>query len=57
MKDPEQLHSPFVDMNSKILSLMEEGKAGEAGDEMEIYLNLSERTVLKALERAVEHAS
>jgi hypothetical protein len=44
-------------MNSKILSLMEEGKAQEAGDEMEIYLNLSERTVLKALERAVEHAS
>lgn len=39
------------------LSLMEEGKAQEAGDEMEIYLNLSERTVLKALERAVEHAS
>jgi DNA-binding GntR family transcriptional regulator len=57
LKDPEQLHSPFVDMNSKILSLMEEGKAQEAGDEMEIYLNLSERTVLKALERAVEHAS
>ncbi len=39
-------------MNSKILSLMEEGKATEAGDEMELYLNLSERTVLKALERA-----
>ncbi|MFK3690594.1 GntR family transcriptional regulator [Agrobacterium tumefaciens] len=57
LKDPEQLHSPFVDMNSKILSLMEEGKAKEAGDEMDIYLNLSERTVLKALERAVEHAS
>ncbi|MDH6297684.1 transcriptional regulator, GntR family [Agrobacterium fabrum] len=57
LKDPEQLHSPFVDMNSKILSLMEEGKAQEAGSEMEIYLNLSERTVLKALERAVEHAS
>lgn len=57
LKDPELLHSPFVDMNSKILSLMEEGKAVEASDEMEIYLNLSERTVLKALERAVEHAS
>ncbi|PZU64920.1 MAG: GntR family transcriptional regulator, partial [Rhizobium sp.] len=39
------------------LSLMEEGKAQEAGDEMDTYLNLSERTVLKALERAVEHAS
>ncbi|MFK0383878.1 MULTISPECIES: GntR family transcriptional regulator [Rhizobium/Agrobacterium group] len=57
LKDPEMLHSPFVDMNNKILSLVEEGRTGEAGDEMDIYLNLSERTVLKALERAVEYAS
>lgn len=55
LKDPEMLHSPFVDMNNKILSLVEEGRMGEAGDEMDVYLNLSERTVLKALERAVEH--
>lgn len=52
LNDPEQLHSPFVDMNEQILSLVEKGKVTEAATQMELYLTLSERTVLKALERA-----
>lgn len=51
LANPEQLHAPFVELNENIVKLVEEGKAGEAASEMEIYLNLSERTVLKALER------
>ncbi|XUY29501.1 GntR family transcriptional regulator [Agrobacterium sp. rho-8.1] len=54
LKDPEQLHSPFVDMNDQILSLVEKGDVIEAAVQMEQYLNLSERTVLKALERAAK---
>ena len=52
LKDPEQLHAPFVDMNDQILSLVEQERVVEAAEQMERYLNLSERTVLKALERA-----
>ncbi|MES5098663.1 GntR family transcriptional regulator [Agrobacterium sp. BA1120] len=52
LNDPEQLHSPFVDMNDQILGLVESSKVAEAASQMELYLNLSERTVLKALERA-----
>ena len=54
LNDPEQLHSPFVDMNDQILSLVEKGDVVEAAVQMEHYLNLSERTVLKALERAAK---
>ncbi|NTF33634.1 GntR family transcriptional regulator [Rhizobium skierniewicense] len=54
LKDPEQLHAPFVDMNEQILSLVEKGNVVEAAAQMEQYLNLSERTVLKALERAAK---
>ncbi|MCL6652789.1 GntR family transcriptional regulator [Agrobacterium rubi] len=54
LNDPEQLHSPFVDMNDQILSLVEKGEVVEAAVQMEHYLNLSERTVLKALERAAK---
>ena len=52
MNDPEQLHSPFVDMNEQILGLVIKGKVEDAATQMDLYLNLSERTVLKALERA-----
>lgn len=51
LSNPEQLHAPFVELNENIVNLVEQGKANEAASEMEIYLNLSERTVLKALER------
>lgn len=54
LNDPEQLHSPFVDMNDRILALVEQGHVGEAATQMERYLDLSERTVLKALERAAK---
>jgi DNA-binding GntR family transcriptional regulator len=52
LSDPEQLHAPFVDMNADILRLLEEGRVSEAGDAMATYLDLSERTVLKALSEA-----
>lgn len=54
LRDPEQLHSPFVDMNAQILALLEKGEVVEAASQMELYLNLSERTVLKALERSAK---
>lgn len=52
LNDPEHLHSPFVDMNDAIVTLLEQGKPVEAAAQMETYLNLAERTMLKALERA-----
>jgi DNA-binding GntR family transcriptional regulator len=51
LANPEQLHAPFVELNDNIVKLVEEGRADDAAREMEIYLNLSERTVLKSLER------
>ncbi|UHS59261.1 GntR family transcriptional regulator [Agrobacterium vaccinii] len=54
LNDPEQLHSPFVDMNDQILGLVEQGLVSDAAAQMERYLDLSERTVLKALERAAK---
>ena len=55
LNDPEHLHSPFVAMNDAITVLVEDGKPHEAAAQMDIYLNLAERTMLKALERAGEH--
>lgn len=52
LNDPEHLHAPFVDMNATILALVEENRPVEAAAQMETYLNLAERTMLKALERA-----
>lgn len=54
LKDPEHLHAPFVDMNDAIVTLLEQNRPHEAAAEMETYLNLAERTMLKALERASE---
>lgn len=56
LNDPEHLHSPFVDMNDAIVTLLETNKPHEAAAQMEIYLNLAERTMLKALERASDQA-
>ena len=56
LNDPEHLHSPFVDMNDAIVTLLEENRPLEAATQMETYLNLAERTMLKALERASELA-
>ncbi|MGQ3211889.1 GntR family transcriptional regulator [Shinella sp.] len=52
LNDPEHLHAPFVDMNGAIVTLLEQDKPHEAAAQMETYLNLAERTMLKALERA-----
>lgn len=51
LANPEQLHGPFIELNESIILLVEHGKAHEASAEMENYLNLSERAVLKSLER------
>lgn len=51
LANPEQLHAPFVELNDNIVKLVEESRAEDAAREMETYLNLSERTVLKSLER------
>ncbi|MGB3876410.1 MAG: GntR family transcriptional regulator [Shinella zoogloeoides] len=56
LNDPEHLHAPFVDMNDAIVTLLEENRPHEAATQMETYLNLAERTMLKALERASEQA-
>jgi DNA-binding GntR family transcriptional regulator len=56
LNDPEHLHSPFVDMNGAIVTLLEQDKPHEAAAQMETYLNLAERTMLKALERASDQA-
>lgn len=48
----ELLHAPYVDMNQDIVTKMESGALAEAAASLEFYLNLSERTVLAALERA-----
>lgn len=56
LNDPEHLHSPFVDMNDAITTLVETNQPHEAAAQMETYLNLAERTMLKALERASELA-
>lgn len=56
LNDPEHLHAPFVDMNGAIVTLLEQDKPHEAAAQMETYLNLAERTMLKALERASDQA-
>ncbi|MBD8555947.1 GntR family transcriptional regulator [Rhizobium sp. CFBP 8762] len=54
LDDPEGLHAPFVDLNDTILGLTEKGNAHEAAHQMEAYLNLSERAILKAFERSAD---
>ena len=56
LHDPEHLHAPFVDMNGDIVALVEASRQADAAAQMETYLNLAERTMLKALERASETA-
>ena len=56
LHDPEHLHAPFVDMNGEIVALVEANRQADAAAQMETYLNLAERTMLKALERISETA-
>lgn len=53
LKNPEFLHSPYVDMNAAILHTLEEGRADEATRMLEAYMVQSERTVLAAFERSL----
>ncbi len=46
LKDPEFLHAPCVDMNTKLLELIEAGKFAEGSASLNDYLIHSERIVL-----------
>lgn len=51
--DPEDLHSPFIDMNDEIVTLVENNRSAEAASRMGDYLTLSERVILKAFEKTL----
>lgn len=51
LRDPEFLHAPYVDMNSKLLALFEAGKLTEASNSLHDYLVHSERIILAAYAR------
>jgi len=50
-KDPEFLHAPYVDMNTKLLELIEAGKFAEGAAALNDYLIHSERIVLAVYAR------
>ena len=51
LSDPEYLHGAYLDRNAKILALFEAGKAKEAAQDLEDYLNDAERFILAAYSR------
>ncbi|MGJ7488669.1 GntR family transcriptional regulator, partial [Variovorax sp. LT2P21] len=51
LKDPEFLHAPYVDMNTKLLELIEAGKFAEGSVALNDYLIHSERIVLAVYAR------
>jgi len=51
LKDPEFLHAPYVDMNTKLLELIEAGKFAEGAAALNDYLIHSERIVLPVYAR------
>lgn len=51
LTSPEYLHSPFVEENARIASLLEEGRMPEAADALDAYFTRSERTVLATFGR------
>ena len=51
LKDPEFLHAPYVDMNTKLLELIEAGKFAEGSAALNDYLIHSERIVLAVYAR------
>lgn len=53
LNDPEFLHAPYVDSNTKIIELLEAGKPQEAATALNDYLVHSERIVLAAYARRV----
>ena len=48
LPNPESFHSPFVDMNESIMLMIESARIDDACQAMSTYLDVSERTVLKA---------
>ena len=53
LNDPEFLHAPYGDSNTKIIELLEAGKPQEAATALNDYLVHSERIVLAAYARRV----
>jgi len=53
LKDPEFLHAPYVDMNTKLLELIEAGKFAEGSAALNDYLVHSERIVLAVYARSM----
>lgn len=51
LPSPEHLHAPFIEENSAIVALLEEGRMEGAADALDRYFTRSERTVLAALSR------
>jgi DNA-binding GntR family transcriptional regulator len=51
LKDPEFLHAPYVDMNTRLLELIEAGKFAEGSASLNDYLIHSERIVLAVYAR------
>lgn len=56
LDDPEFLHTPYLDLNQEILSLLEKGERAEAARALNVYLDRSERTVLAAFARTTTSA-
>ena len=53
LNDPEFLHAPYVDMNTKIVELFDAGKLQEASAALHDYLVHSERIVLAVYARRI----
>lgn len=52
---PELLHAPYVDLNSNILTLIENNQLSEAATALHDYLSHAERIVLSAYNRRLTH--
>ena len=57
LRDPHFLHAPYVDMNHRILDLLDAGKPAEASTALHDYLVHSERIILAAYARRLAETS
>lgn len=57
LKDQESLYAPYVDMNQRMLELLEAGRQQEASALLGEYLDHSERTVLAAYARSLSDSA
>lgn len=53
LDDPEYLHAPYVDLNTRLLQLFMDGQASAAAQNLESYLVQSERMVLAVYARQI----